>query len=115
MQSIVCQVESQPDRVSFTWSQGKDSFEPYHLSGDLARDFAELAQELRTKLADVVASYLDVAHRPDRPGAAEDHRRACLALAQAGHELFRAAFDPGGAVKSQSAAARDVRKWLKKL
>ncbi len=47
MQSIVCQVESQPDRVSFTWSQGKDSFEPYHLCGDIARDFADLAKELR--------------------------------------------------------------------
>jgi formylglycine-generating enzyme required for sulfatase activity/tetratricopeptide (TPR) repeat protein len=115
MQSIVCQVESQPDRIAFTWSQGKDSFEPYQLCGNVAGDFIDLAKELRAKLAEVVASYLDAAREPSQPAATEDHRRACLALARAGHELFRAVFDPGGAVKSQASTAKDVRKWLKKL
>jgi hypothetical protein len=96
MQSIVCQVESQPDLVGVTWSQGKDSFEPYQFRGDLARDFVDLAKELRARLAAVVVSYLDVARHPEKPGVVDDHRRACLALAWAGHELFRATFNPGG-------------------
>jgi hypothetical protein len=73
MQSIVCQVENQLDRISFTWSQGKDSFEPYHLGGDLAQDFADLAKELRAKLADVVTAYLEVARRPEQRLPCVDH------------------------------------------
>lgn len=115
MSNIVCQVESQPDRIAFTWSQGKDAFAPYHLCGDIARNFAELARELRITLADVVTSYLEVARTPEQNEVVQEHRRACLTLAQAGYKLYKRIFNPGKADKSEGITAGEVSKWLKKL
>src|SRR5262249_53122773 len=103
MQSIVCQVESQPDRVSFTWSQGKDSSGPSHPAGDVAGDSGGLAKGLRGKLAAGAAESPDAARQPGGPAA--EFGLACYSLARAGHELFGAVFDPGEANRAQAATA----------
>src|SRR5262249_11024685 len=112
MQSIVCQVQEEKDGLSLTWSQGKDSFNPYHLGKVAAAKVAKLAAEARKALADVVERSLDAARQGGgSPGT--ELPQASLALARAGYQLFRALLDPGQADRAHAAIARDVRKWLK--
>ena len=91
------------DRATFTWSEGPASFEPYTLDGMVYKDFKEIAEEAREKLADLVKDYLfDEANMP----------KSAFALAEAGHELYQAMFQPGA---EQARQAKQVRKWLAKL
>src|SRR4051794_2898721 len=111
MADVVCLVQSTPDRVSFTWSQGPDSFPPYHLAGQQLADFHERIAAARKRLAEVVAAYLDYLNRPQADGGAADLASACLALAQAGHELRKRLFKPSEGERD----ARDAARWLEKL
>jgi hypothetical protein len=96
MADVVCLVQAGPDRVSFRWSQGPDAFEPYHLTGQQFVIFGQQVEEVRKRLNGVVTGYLDYLHRPQEEGVAADLSQACLALAQAGSELRKRVFKPGG-------------------
>ncbi len=85
---IVCQVVPRSDRLTFVWSEGAASFEPYHLSGAEQAHFdAVAAQALNA-----------------RGGGTE--------LAELGHRLYRALFRldaPDGA------DAQAIARWLGEL
>src|SRR5262249_5477574 len=76
MPHVVCQVIATNDKVSFTWSEGAGSFEPYHPTGQCFADFRTLALQARARLSDVVKDYL---RKPDqkvfRPEATRSGRR----------------------------------------
>src|SRR3954466_11053414 len=112
MLSIVCQVKEEDDGVSLTWSQGKDSFNPYHLRKVAAAKVARLATEARKALADVVGCSLDAARKGDGP-AGPELPQASLALARVGHQLFTALFEPGGPGRTQRDIASEVCDWLR--
>src|SRR5271163_1723905 len=48
---IVCQVLHRSDRVSFLWSEGAASFEPYHLEGAERARLLEVAGQIHAALA----------------------------------------------------------------
>src|SRR4051812_9001757 len=64
MAHVVCLVQAQPDRVSFTWSQGPDSFDPYALTGQNEVLFRELIDDVRLRLKQLVEDYLDCLNAP---------------------------------------------------
>ena len=103
MAHVVCLLNIEADRATFTWSEGPASFEPYTLRGMVHKDFQEIAAEAREKLGDLVKDYL--CHAQEMPQSA-------FALAEAGHELYQAMFQPGA---EQARQARQVRKWLEQL
>src|SRR5437588_217280 len=51
---IVCQVIGRPDQITFIWSEGPASFEPYQLNGQGLVNFRNLAQQARQELSNVV-------------------------------------------------------------
>lgn len=84
MASIVCQVLHRADRISFLWSEGEASFEPYHLEGAERTDLLELAAQIHAQIT------------TDDAGA----------LARLGNRLYRTVFrldagDPGSATTVQ--------------
>jgi WD40 repeat protein len=89
MPRVVCQVRARPGQVSFVWSEGKLSFEPYHLAGREAAEFLELAQQARAALGRL-------------PG--DGH-----GLAEIGHGLDELLFHQGDGPAGQ------VRRWLASL
>ena len=112
MPEIVCQVETQPDQVTFTWSQGKDYFDPYALTGSLVREFDDRARTARERLADLVVAYHEAGAAGAQDEQRADVRRAAHDLAVAGHAFFKALFNPGKADNSKDRLAREVKKWL---
>ena len=58
MSNVVCLMNVEADRATFTWSEGPASFEPYTLDGMVYKEFQEVAAEARKKLADLVKDYL---------------------------------------------------------
>ena len=103
MVHVVCMINIESDRATFTWSEGPASFEPYKLEGMVYKDFKEIAAEAREKLANLVQDYLiDEQAMP----------KSAFELAEAGFELYQAMFKPGA---EQSRQAKQVRKWLEKL
>jgi hypothetical protein len=103
MSKVVCLMNVEAERATFTWSEGPASFEPYTLDGMVYQDFKEIAAAAREKLANLVKDYLfDEQAVP----------KSAFALAEAGHELYQAMFQPGA---EQARQARQVRKWLEKL
>jgi WD40 repeat protein len=112
MADVVCFVQWQPEKVSFTWSEGPDAFPTYHLTGqhvDLFREDVELA---RKRLAELVDAYLDYLHSPSAEGAEQAVRQACLQLAEAGYQLRQRVFKPN---EDPGKTAKDVSTWLRKL
>ena len=78
MARIVCQVLHRADRITFLWSEGAASFEPYHLEGAERASLLEIAGQIHAQLAEGNAP------------------------AKLGHQLFRGIFrldagDPGSA------------------
>ena len=103
MSNVVCLMNVEADRATFTWSEGPASFEPYTLEGMVYKDFHEIAAEAREKLANLVKDYLfDEQAMP----------QSAFELAEAGSELYQAMFQPGA---EQARQARKVRKWLEQL
>jgi WD40 repeat protein len=49
---IACQVIHQPSRITFLWSEGAASFEPYILEGDDCANLLRVAGQIHAKLAD---------------------------------------------------------------
>jgi WD40 repeat protein len=97
MARVVCQMLVRPDRLTFLWSEGPASFEPYHQTGTNLQELrgaARRAAELLRELAAAPAS-----------GLAE----AGAALARAGHELYQQLFRADGA---GAEVAQEVRGWL---
>lgn len=90
MARIVCQVLHRADRISFLWSEGAASFEPYHLEGRERTALLQLANQLHAKLAQ--------GSRPE--------------VAQLGHQLYRAVFRQHAA---DAGSARAVEAWLRPL
>src|SRR6516164_4104010 len=87
---IVCQVLHRADRVTFLWSEGMASFEPYHLEGAKRASLVHLAGAIHERLAEADG----------------------VELVQMGHQLYRAVFcldesDPG--------SAGAIRTWLTEL
>jgi hypothetical protein len=103
MSHVVCLLNVEADRATFNWSEGPASFEPYTLDGLAYREFKETAEAARERLADLIKDYLF---------GEENVSQSSFALAEAGHEVYLALFDPGADQKRQ---ARQVRKWLEKL
>jgi WD40 repeat protein len=101
MPRVVCQVRARPGRVTFVWSAGKSSFEPYHLDGP---EIGEALRQLKREAAEILSSH------PAEDAPAEDAARAGRALAEVGHRLFRHIFpsEPGG-------TAAEVLGWLTRL
>jgi WD40 repeat protein len=87
---IVCQVLHRLDRITFLWSEGGASFEPYHLEG------AESAQ------------LLQIAGQIHAPLAAADNAK----LVNLGHQLYRAVFRRDA---SERGSADGIQAWLAKL
>src|SRR5262245_23659009 len=112
MADVVCLVQSQPDRVSFTWSQGPDAFPPYQLTGQHFDHFREKVEEARRRLSALVSAYLDYLRSPQAEGLAGELSQSCGALAQAGYELRQRVFRPND---DPGRAAKDVAQWLEKL
>ena len=77
MARIVCQILHRPNRITFVWSEGAASFEPYHLQGTEAEAFHKAAHAARQTLARLMQW-----HDPE----------AAVALAKAGHQLYQAIF-----------------------
>ena len=109
MASIVCQVVTKPEQVSFIWSEGPASFEPYHLTGQYLIMFRKLVEEARNRLGDLVKECLLSEHGR---GSEEQVGRVCYELAQTGYKLYQQIFRPGA---DQERIARDVRTWLDEL
>ena len=103
MSRVVCLMNVEADRASFTWSEGPASFEPYKLEGMSYQEFKEIAETVRERLADLVKDYLF-----DQ----QNMHKSAFALAEAGHELYEVIFQPDA---EQARAAKQVRKWLEKL
>lgn len=103
MPHVVCLLDVQDDRFTFTWSEGPASFEPYCLEGQACVALRELAAELREKLSNVVKSYL---YSPET--VAEDS----FSLARTGNDLYKQIFNPGA---DQRSRAKDIRTWLEAL
>lgn len=97
MARIVCQVIHRPGRVTFVWSEGAASFEPYHFEGHVLQRLYQAAREGRQALSRCVP--------------ASDPRTA-LELARAGHRLFQTLFPPHGEGPHQ---AREILHWLHDL
>jgi WD40 repeat protein len=87
---VVCQVVRRADRVTFLWSNGTASFEPYHLDGTEREQFDRIAGQAREQLAAAAT------------GAETD-------LAQVGYQLYRAAFRLDS---PEGAAAQEIGHWL---
>jgi WD40 repeat protein len=87
---IVCQVLHRADRITFLWSEGAASFEPYHLEGAERANLLGLAGQIHAKLA-----HADGAE-----------------LAQLGHQLYRALFRREA---NDYGSAEAVQAWLTKL
>jgi hypothetical protein len=75
MSHVVCSLNVEADRATFTWSEGPASFTPYTLDGLTYREFKETAEAARERLADLIKDYLY---------AEENVPRAAFALAEAG-------------------------------
>jgi formylglycine-generating enzyme required for sulfatase activity len=103
MSHVVCLLNVEADRATFTWSEGPASFEPYKLEGMVYKDFQEAAAEAREKLADLVKDYLDSPHSMPQ---------SAFELAEAGYELYQTMFQPGA---EQARQAKQVRTWLEEL
>ena len=102
---IFCQVVGRPDQVSFIWSQGPASFEPYQLTGQGLVNFRSLAQQARQALSEVVREYLN--------GTEEDVRKSSFALAKVGYKLHQQIFRPAAGPSQQ--VAKQARAWLSEM
>ena len=102
---IVCQVIGRPDQITFIWSEGPASFEPYQLNGQGLVNFRNLAQQARQELSNVVREFVY--------GSDEDVRRSSFALAKAGYKLYQQIFRPAAGPSQQ--VAKQVRSWLSDL
>lgn len=89
---IVCQAIQRGDRLTFLWSEGNASFEPYVLAGAERDHFLRLADEAQQRLA---------------AGLEADQGDA--GLAELGHQLYRALFR---ADAGQRGSAAEVQQWL---
>jgi formylglycine-generating enzyme required for sulfatase activity len=103
MSHVVCLLNVDADRATFTWSEGPASFQPYTLDGMDYSDFQEVAEAARTKLADLVQDYLQ---------SPQDTPQAAFKLAEAGYELYQALFKLDA---EQAPLAQQVRQWLANL
>ncbi|MCI0464721.1 MAG: hypothetical protein L0Z62_47970 [Gemmataceae bacterium] len=97
MARVVCQVLFRPNRITFLWSDGTASFEPYHQTGANREEFHALARAVSERLRALAGA------EPDPP--------AVLELAEAGHAFFRHLFR----ADSAEAAAREVEDWFAAL
>ena len=102
---IVCQVISRPDQVTFIWSEGPASFEPYQLTGQGLVNFRNLAEQARKELSYVVREFVN--------GSDEDVRRSSFALAKAGYKVYQQIFRPAAGPSQQ--VAKQARSWLSDL
>ena len=100
MSHVVCLMNVEEKRATFTWSEGPAAFEPYTLDGMDYTQFQKSAESARGKLADLIKDYLY---------AEENVPQATYDLARAGWKLHESLFCPG------SREAKQVRKWLEKL
>src|SRR5437879_7553363 len=48
---IVCQVLHRAERITFLWSEGAASFEPYHLEGAERANLLHVAEQIHAKLS----------------------------------------------------------------
>lgn len=103
MAHLVCLLNVDSDRATLTWSEGPASFEPYELEGLVYREFKEICQNAREKLANLIKDYLY---------SKENVPQSSYELAEAGHEVYLALFDPDADQRRQ---ARQVKKWLERL
>ena len=88
MARIVCQVLHRADRITFLWSEGAASFEPYHLDGAERAKLLQVAAQIHAKLAHANGSE----------------------LAQLGNQLFRAVLRRD----ANDGSAEEVYAWLTK-
>ena len=70
MADVVCLVQCQPDKVTFTWSEGPDAFPTYHLTGQHPAN--QVAERLQLgadalRLDGVAPGQLDVADHRQGP------------------------------------------------
>ena len=103
MSNVVCLLNVESDRATFTWSEGPASFEPYKLEGMIYKDFQESAAVAREKLANLVKDYMD---------SPQTMPQSAFELAGAGNALYLAMFRPGA---EQARQAKQVRQWLEQL
>jgi hypothetical protein len=106
MSLIVCQViADRPDQLTFTWSDGTNSFEPYSLTRLPLEAFRAAVRVARERLAELVQFHLD-------PAPPEQLRQANHAIALAGRRLYETIFAPDAEQISRAAV---VRNWLAEL
>ncbi|MCC6421588.1 MAG: hypothetical protein IT429_25495 [Gemmataceae bacterium] len=98
MARVVCQVLFRPGRLTFVWSNGTASFEPYHKTGTALEEFHALLRQTDERLH-VLA------------GAAAGHD-AAAALAQAGHQLYRSLFRSDTV---SADAAQEAQRWFEEM
>jgi hypothetical protein len=100
MARVVCQVLVRPDRLTFLWSEGPASFEPYHKTGTNLQEFRALTRRVNGLLgwlADVAAA------------GTKDFGDVIVELARDGHELYRGLFR---ADEAQADVGNEIRNWL---
>ena len=90
---IVCQVLHRPNRVTFIWSAGAASFEPYHLQDEEVETLYQAAHSARRQLARLMDGH--------DPQAAAD-------LAEAGHHIYMCIFRHN----ANDPHARQIQNWL---
>ena len=67
MSLIVCQViADRPDQLTFTWSDGTNSFEPYSLTRLPLEAFRAAVRVARERLAELVQFHLDPPAPPEQ-------------------------------------------------
>ena len=96
MAQIVCQVLHRPNRVTFIWSEGAASFEPYHLQGQELDTFYQAAHSIRQHLLCLMQG--------GDPQAAFD-------LARSGYLLYQSIFRHN----ANDPQARAIQNWLNDL
>ena len=89
-----------PDQVSFIWSAGSSTFDPYHLMGNGLLTFRDLSRQARERLSDLVKDRLH--------GSDEDVRRSSLELARVGNKLYQQIFRPAAGSTGNGAAGPPV-------
>ncbi len=96
MARIVCQVLHRPNRVTFIWSEGAASFEPYHLDGPEVDHFYQIARTAHRHLARLMQ------------GADAE---TSVELAKAGQQLYQAIFRHN----ANDPQAKEIQQWLQEL
>src|SRR5437764_379138 len=103
MAHIVCEMRTDPGKLTLRWSEGPASFEAYTLEGQFLEMFDEAVRGARKKLIELVKQCRDSQEANESP------EYNCSELARAGFELYQAL------LPTTRREIEEIRSWLEKL